>query len=159
MAKAFNLTAQINLQGPANIKPVVAKIKRELGSVSTNVDIKFESKAAKNVSLLSKNLRNLNTVLAQTSTNARTLTAALGGLNTQLKDLTSVGKINASLEKTSQKIKPHKSPYSIFELTEFVNRFSHFFVHTGDADCVQSSGMGVEIIDLYGQSPKKRYLI
>ena len=104
MAKAFNLTAQINLQGPANIKPVVAKIKRELGSVSTNVDIKFDSKAAKNVSLLSKNLRNLNTVLAQTSTNARTLTAALGGLNSQLKDLTSVGKINSSLEKTSQKI-------------------------------------------------------
>jgi len=33
MAKGFNLTAQINLRGPGNLKPIVAEIKREIGSM------------------------------------------------------------------------------------------------------------------------------
>ena len=104
MSKAFNLTAQINLQGPANIKPIVAKIKRELGTVSTKLDIKFDAKAAKNVTQLTKNLRGLNTVLAQTSTNARTLTSSMNALNGSFKGLSSINKINSSLSQTSEKI-------------------------------------------------------
>jgi len=37
MAKGFNLTAEINLRGPSNIRTVVADIKRQVGSVSVNV--------------------------------------------------------------------------------------------------------------------------
>ena len=37
MAKGFNLTAEINLRGPSNIRSVVADIKRQVGTVSVNV--------------------------------------------------------------------------------------------------------------------------
>ena len=33
MASAFNLTAQINIAGPANIKPVVGKIQKQLKGI------------------------------------------------------------------------------------------------------------------------------
>ena len=103
MAKAFNLTAQINLQGPANIKPIVGKIKRELGSIKTNLDIKFSGKAAKNVDALTKKLKSLNSVLTQTTTNAQTLSAALNNLGDSLGRVTS-GNIDAALDKTSRGI-------------------------------------------------------
>jgi hypothetical protein len=36
MAKAFNLTAQINLQGPTNLKPVVSNLKKQLSGITAN---------------------------------------------------------------------------------------------------------------------------
>jgi hypothetical protein len=37
MAKGFNLTAELNLRGPNNIRTVVADIKRQVGSISANI--------------------------------------------------------------------------------------------------------------------------
>ena len=37
MAKGFNLTAELNLRGPSNIRSVVSDIKRQVGSVSVNI--------------------------------------------------------------------------------------------------------------------------
>ena len=44
MAQAFNLTAQINLRGPANIKSIAADIKRQLGAIEGNVTFKIDPK-------------------------------------------------------------------------------------------------------------------
>ena len=45
MANAFNLTAQLNLQGPSNVKSVVAGIKKELQGVKLDLNLKIDSKA------------------------------------------------------------------------------------------------------------------
>jgi hypothetical protein len=37
MAKGFNLTAELNLRGPSNIKTVVADIRRQVGSISASI--------------------------------------------------------------------------------------------------------------------------
>lgn len=37
MAKGFNLTAELNLRGPSNLRTVVSNIKREVGSISANI--------------------------------------------------------------------------------------------------------------------------
>jgi hypothetical protein len=42
MAKGFNLTAEINLRGPSNIRQVVGNIRKQLGTINTNVNVKIE---------------------------------------------------------------------------------------------------------------------
>jgi hypothetical protein len=39
MASTFNLTAQLNLRGPANIRAVVVNIRRQIGTIDANVNI------------------------------------------------------------------------------------------------------------------------
>ena len=51
MASAFNLTAQINIAGPANIKPVVGKIQKQLKGIKTTVDIKIDKRVTKSVNV------------------------------------------------------------------------------------------------------------
>ena len=57
MATAFNLTAQINLRGPGNLKPVISKIRKELSSVTANVTVKIDPKASKSVDVITKKNR------------------------------------------------------------------------------------------------------
>jgi hypothetical protein len=73
MAKGFNLTAQINLQGPSNLKPVVAQIRRELGTVSANVDVKLNAQSARSIDSVSAKLKSMNAVLAAARDNTITL--------------------------------------------------------------------------------------
>ena len=56
MANSFNLTAQINLQGPKNVKSVASQIKKQLGNISADVKITVDKNASKNVGQLNKNL-------------------------------------------------------------------------------------------------------
>jgi len=104
MAKTFNLTAQINLQGPANIKPIVAQIRRELGTINTAIDIKFDTKAAKGVDNLSQKIQSLNSILIETTKNSQILASSLNNLGTSIKGLGSIGKVNSSVSKTAQSI-------------------------------------------------------
>lgn len=72
MANAFNLTAQINLRGPGSgaIKPIIADIKRQLGTIQANVDLKVDTKASKSISNITSRLTAMNNVLNQARTNA-----------------------------------------------------------------------------------------
>lgn len=80
MAKGFNLTAEINLRGPANIRTVVADIRRQLGTVTANVDLRINPTTARNITTISQNLSRLNTVLAQTTTLSNQASLGLNNL-------------------------------------------------------------------------------
>lgn len=75
MAAAFNLTAQINLQGPGNLKPIVSKIKKELGSIKTKLDLDVKPGTAKNIGQIT---RSLNT-LSKAAVNANNSISSLNG--------------------------------------------------------------------------------
>lgn len=105
MAKSFNLTAQINLQGPTNIKPVVAQIKRELGAVNTDINIKFDPKAAKGVDSLSQKIQILNRILIETNKNSQILSSSLNTLGSSIKGLGTLGKVNTTVSKTASSIR------------------------------------------------------
>ena len=47
MAQKFNIVAQLNIQGPANLKQTVAKIQRQLQGVSANVNVKINTPISK----------------------------------------------------------------------------------------------------------------
>ena len=81
MAKnAFNLTAQINLQGPSNLRTIVADIRRQVGTINVDINPNINPSAYRSITDLNRVFRDLNTTLAITETNARTTAAALQNL-------------------------------------------------------------------------------
>jgi TP901 family phage tail tape measure protein len=112
MAKGFNLTAQINLQGPSNVNVIVSNIKKQLGTISANVNLKIDPASAKTVASLNSSLKQLNSTLkttASSATNAadavRDLLSAMRGVSslkipTQISSsLTNVASSSASAQK------------------------------------------------------------
>jgi TP901 family phage tail tape measure protein len=118
MAKGFNLTAEINLRGPANIRTVVADIRRQLGTVSANVNVKVNPASSRNIAGLNQALTNLNNTLSQTNVLATQVTASLNAL------ATAGGTASASLGGL---------PRSMGSATASLNRFNASAANTGNA--------------------------
>jgi TP901 family phage tail tape measure protein len=80
MADAFNLTAQLNLRGPSNIKTVVADIRRQIGTVNANLNFKIDPATTRNLAQLNGTLRTFNTTLNTTQTTASNAAKAIASL-------------------------------------------------------------------------------
>jgi hypothetical protein len=80
MARAFNLTAELNLRGPSNVRLIVADIRRQLGSITADVDIRVNPATSRNLGALNSTLANLNQTLTRTQTNANAVTAAFNNM-------------------------------------------------------------------------------
>lgn len=142
MAKAFNLTAQINLQGPTNIKPIVADIRRQLGTVSANVNIKVSPQAAKSIDSVNARLKVMNETLVKARANAANLSSTLSGLSSSLgsigsngnKTATAIANTANSAKVASKNIKEASTEMQQFGKQAYlaVKRFAAFtFVTTG----------------------------
>ena len=101
--KAFNLTAQLNLVGPNNIKPVVGKIKRELSGIKANVNLSLEKNASRNIKAIKGEVQKLNTELLQTakltgtvSNSLKTMAASAKSAQTSTASLSSTAKDSRS---------------------------------------------------------------
>ena len=81
MATAFNLTAQLNVRGPTNVRSIVSSIRRQLGSISANIDLRVDPAASRNLTQISTALTNFNRTLRTTQTNAAATANALRGLS------------------------------------------------------------------------------
>jgi TP901 family phage tail tape measure protein len=70
MASAFNLTAQINLRGPSNVRNIVSDIRRQLGTITGDVNLRINPATTRNVTVLNTALTTLNNNLTITTNNA-----------------------------------------------------------------------------------------
>jgi hypothetical protein len=106
MANAFNLTAQLNLQGPANVKAVVAGIRKDLKGLNLDLKVNIDSKAQKTVKDTTAALKQMNDVLYTAKNNAAALNASLGNLS---KGFGAVGKgaskLNNSVNQTTKSMR------------------------------------------------------
>ena len=82
---SFNLTAQLNISGPANLKPVISNIRKQLSSINPNINININTA---NLASSSKSLQDLNTNLRSITVSAtsaadamRKFGAAVGSVN------------------------------------------------------------------------------
>jgi TP901 family phage tail tape measure protein len=140
MASAFNLTAQINLRGPTNLKPIVAEIKRELGSFTSNVNIKLDNRSAKSIDSVSNRLKAMNDILIKSNAHAKELSNTFSALSASLGNIqrssssagAGVGKVSSNMQQTAKNIKIART-----EIEEFgrqsalaVRRFAAFSVVT-----------------------------
>ena len=73
----FNLTAQLNLRGPSNVKQIVSDIQKQLGTITGNVNLKINTTTTRDVTALNAALQQLNVNLAQTQTNASGAASAI----------------------------------------------------------------------------------
>ena len=155
MSKAFNLTAQLNLQGPNNLKPIVAKIKRELGSINANVKFNLDGKAAKSVDAIKSRLSAMNNVLISAKNNTNELNAALRGLSSSLSAVrgtsgqagSSVSLIAKNSEAAAKSIKVASSQMEEFGKQSFlaIKRFAAFsIVSSGIYSLINALSSGVK---------------
>lgn len=56
MAKGFNLTAELNLRGPANVRQVVSNINKQLKNIKGFVNLTIDPNSAKSIAQVNKNL-------------------------------------------------------------------------------------------------------
>ena len=84
MSKAFNLTAQLNLTGPNNLRPIVSKIRKEIGSIKADVKFNLDPKAAKSVDAVKNRLSAMNSVLVNAKNNTNDLNLSLRNLSNSL---------------------------------------------------------------------------
>jgi TP901 family phage tail tape measure protein len=113
MAQGFNLTAQLNLVGPTNVRQIASQIRRDLGTVDATVNFKLDPAATKNVTALNTALKQLNTTLNATNTSATSAANAIKNLSSSInsvkannlsKQLNSAAKATSNLNKSNNKI-------------------------------------------------------
>jgi hypothetical protein len=71
---SFNLTAQLNISGPANLKPVISNIRKQLSSINPNINININTA---NLASSSKSLQDLNTNLKNITVSATSAADAM----------------------------------------------------------------------------------
>ena len=67
MASGYNLTVQLNLQGPKNVQSIVNNINKQLGGINATVNIKTNASAAKQLQNLANGAKNAATQATQAS--------------------------------------------------------------------------------------------
>ena len=154
MANKFNLTAEISLRGPTNIKNVVSQIRRELGTVTADVQIKLDPAAAKNISAITSRLSAMNGVLVSAKNNTDNLTSSIKQLSGVLN---SVDKSNKTVTSTTQSVATEMksvtkaTSVATSKMEEFgkqsalaIKRFAAFsFVTTGIYAVINAVNQGV----------------
>ena len=108
MAKGFNLTAQLNIQGPNNLKPVISKLKTALDSVNGNINIKISGTSTKTINGLTTALQSLSKASIQTNANLLTLSQTIGSLGSGLASLGGASSGVAGLSKVTSSVSSTK---------------------------------------------------
>lgn len=101
MANAFNLTAQLNLRGPSNLKPVIKNIKSQLGNINANVNLTVAKNSSANIAKLNAGLKALNKTLNTTTVTSRNAANAISSLGTAIKGI-NANQVSASINKATQ---------------------------------------------------------
>ena len=145
MAKTFNLTAELNLRGPSNIGSIVGNIKKQLGSINADVNLKINPTSARNVAQLTANLNKLTTAFNASAKSATAAASAINAFGTSLnssslrssaQQISSIGSSLSKLNNSSSKVKSSLAQ-ATGEMQEFgkqsalaVRRFAAFSVAT-----------------------------
>jgi hypothetical protein len=93
MAKGFQLTAELNLRGPSNIRQVVGGIRKQLQGINTNLNININKKNIQGMQQANTRLAAINKTLQTTVKNANNATAAFNKLSASMR---SVGNVKIS---------------------------------------------------------------
>lgn len=148
MSRGFNLTAEINLRGPTNIRTVVADIRRQLGTVTADVNVRINPSTTRNITALNQALSRLNTTLGDTSrlsnqattslnnlaNSGRQVTASLSNLPRNIQSAASAAtQLGARTQQAAQNMATARTEFEEFgrQSALAIRRFAAFSVVTG----------------------------
>jgi TP901 family phage tail tape measure protein len=136
---AFNLTAEINLRGPSNLNQVVSNIRRQLSTVSLNLNINQATSGA--IRSLTGDVRNLSVALRDAQNNAAALAAAINNIGARGSNIGNItNTINAGFNQANTQARNAQNAIggARSEMEEFgrqsalaIRRFAAFSVATG----------------------------
>jgi hypothetical protein len=78
---AFNLTAQLNLQGPSNVRKIVSDIQKQVGTIKGSIDFTLNPSTTRNVTQLNSALKTLNATFVTTNRTAASAANAISQFN------------------------------------------------------------------------------
>ena len=106
MASAFNLTAQLNLRGPSNVRQIVSDVKKQLGTISGDIKFNIDPSAINNTTKLSRSLQELNKNLNAVAGNAQAAGAAIRNFGNDVSSISnSSSKLSSNLNKVGSSSK------------------------------------------------------
>ena len=104
MAAKFNITAELILRGPRNLRPIVADIKRQISGIDANINLKLNKGAARQLSQINNQVANFNKSSKKMVGATANVSSNLAGLSSAssstAKNLKSVGSAAASQSKS-----------------------------------------------------------
>jgi len=101
MAQAFNLTAQLNLRGPSNVRQIVSDVKKQLGTITGDIKFNIDPSAINNTTKLSKSLQQLSSDLSSVSSNATAAASAIKNFGQSINSISnSSNKLSSNINKT-----------------------------------------------------------
>jgi len=105
MAKGFNLTAELNLRGPSNVRQVVSNINKQLKGVKASVNLTIDPNSAKNIASINRNLIGLNKTLKSVQATSKSVSTNISGIAAQFNTMsTAATKAASSTANVSQNI-------------------------------------------------------
>ena len=143
MAKGFNLTAEINLRGPSNIRQVVGGIRKQLQGINTSLNININKKNIQGINQANSRLAAINKTLQVTTKNARDATTAFNKLSASMKGVANVKIPNnissgmntatKSIQTSTKAVRQAKNEFEEFGKLGglAIKRFAAFSVVTG----------------------------
>ena len=105
MAKSYNLTLQLNLQGPSNLRSVTSRIKKELSSASGNLNVQIDKRSLASIDSATKKIRVMTGVLQESRSAAIALNSSMSRLgNTFGRIQTVTAKANKNWQKVNRNL-------------------------------------------------------
>ena len=100
------MTVALNLQGPNNVKKVVADIRRQLTGIKADVDLNIKADSAKNIAGINKQISSLSSAAKTASANVTTLNNAIKTLGASFQQTNSLANnFNKAAKQTSGNLK------------------------------------------------------
>jgi len=136
---AFNLTAELNLRGPSNLNQVVSNIRRQLSTVT--LDLNINPNTSRGIQAVTSNVRNLSAALRDAQNNAAALSSTLSTLVGNINNVGSAaGNINNAFNRLNTQTRGAATGLgdAASEMEQFgrqsalaIRRFAAFSVATG----------------------------
>ena len=102
MANAFNLTAQINIRGPANVNKVVSGIQKQLNGLNANVNLGINRNTTKTLAAANKQLQAINVNLNKVAGSATKANASMAQFAKSANSLGGTGNVAAKINSASK---------------------------------------------------------
>jgi TP901 family phage tail tape measure protein len=142
----FNLTAQLNIVGPNNLKPVISNLRKQLSSAGGSITLNINPNISTSVNNLNKSLQSLDSTLKSINASASSVAASLRQIGSAAGtvNIKSVPKDIAAVTQQSQKLQQQQSQTAVAtkastdSMVEFgkqsalaIRRFAAFTLVTG----------------------------
>ena len=103
MSRGFNLTAQVNLQGPSNVRQVVSNIRRQFQGITANVNVAINPQTNRQITAINRNFQNFNSTLQNTTRYASSAATSIDQLARSVNSLASgLNVVNTGLSNVTQ---------------------------------------------------------